>query len=463
MKNRSNTFGIIAFVAVIVSTFTFTTCATSGALAGIVSLDQAIQKASQDIENNVQIGMKIAVLNFSSTSEQFSAYVLEELSDYLVKGKKLVVVDRKELDLIRQEEQFQMSGEVSDESAQAIGKKLGAQLIVSGSLTPMGNTYRFRIRVLNVESAAIEAASSSDIDTKERKVALLFANTQTVKEEPKEEPSPSYYVNTNGNDLYEGTSEGRPFKTLNHAIMRAAESDIKIITVIGTLDSRSEGTKNDAEDIFFTSYSFSSAEPPEILITGKKDAASNEKAVLSGREITDKNVFRIYSGIFRFENIEISGGQGKDAIGIILWPPRYTLNYVPGLNEKYHVPPKVTLGSGTVIRNNEGGGILVGYNSNCVIDGGDIHDNKATGVRVALGNLSIQKGTINDNGFVGVYIEREGNVSMTGGTITNNGAHGVLVDTGCTFNQTGGTIRGNKTLGFLPEIVRQKDTKGTNL
>ena len=160
---------IVVVISIYASLIMFS-CVTNGVTTvRTVLLDQAIRAAAENIENSVQIGQKIAVLNFSSPSEQFSAYVLEELSDQLVNGRRLVVVDRRELELIRQEENFQMSGEVSYESAQAIGKKLGAQLIVSGSLTAMGNAYRFRIRVLNVESAAIEASFPADLNTREEK------------------------------------------------------------------------------------------------------------------------------------------------------------------------------------------------------------------------------------------------------------------------------------------------------
>ena len=86
-------------------------CATGGVgVGGTVPLDQAIREAAHNIENNVAAGQKIAVLNFSSPTDQFSEYVVDELSIQLANGKKLVVVDRRELDLIRQEEQFQMSG-----------------------------------------------------------------------------------------------------------------------------------------------------------------------------------------------------------------------------------------------------------------------------------------------------------------------------------------------------------------
>jgi TolB-like protein len=159
--------------------FALTACATTKA-SQTVTLDEAIQEAAQNIENTVQAGQKIAVLNFTSPTEQFSAYVIDELSIQLANGRKVVVVDRRELDLIRQEERFQLSGEVSDESALSIGKKLGAQFIVSGSLNAMGNAYRFRVRVLNVENAVVEVGSTADLSTGETKVAFMLSDTRPV-------------------------------------------------------------------------------------------------------------------------------------------------------------------------------------------------------------------------------------------------------------------------------------------
>jgi formylglycine-generating enzyme required for sulfatase activity len=167
---------------IFVLTLLAVSCVTKDKDAGsTVLLDQAIQKAAAEIEENADLGQRIALLNFSSASVQFSEYVLEELSSCLVRGRKVVVVDRRELDLIRQEEQFQMSGEVSDESAQAIGKKLGAQLIVSGSLSDIGSEYRFRIKVLNVQSAVIETLSFWNINPNEARVSYLMSGSGSVR------------------------------------------------------------------------------------------------------------------------------------------------------------------------------------------------------------------------------------------------------------------------------------------
>ena len=138
------------------------TCASAGK-SGPANLDAAIQQASKKINDTLPAGTKVALLNFTSGSDILSDYVIEEMSIALVDGRKLTVVDRKEIDLIRGEMNFQMSGEVSDESAQEIGKLLGAQSIVSGSLVNMGDTHRFRTKVINVNSAAIETSASISV------------------------------------------------------------------------------------------------------------------------------------------------------------------------------------------------------------------------------------------------------------------------------------------------------------
>ncbi|MDR1179580.1 MAG: hypothetical protein LBK44_03680, partial [Spirochaetales bacterium] len=137
-------------------------CALAGCLSSdfnAIPLGEAIELSAQEIETALPNGVKIAVLSFKSDSGRLSDYVIEELMGTLVKGRKVVVVDRNSLDLVRQEWNFQSSGEVSDDSAQSIGKMLGAQAVVSGNLIDLGNAYRFRIYSLNVETAAREASA----------------------------------------------------------------------------------------------------------------------------------------------------------------------------------------------------------------------------------------------------------------------------------------------------------------
>ena len=149
----------------------------AGALhAQQLTLDETVKRAARGIEEVLPQRALVAVLNFASPSEAFSDYVIEELTGELVMGRKVTIVDRRSLALISQEMNLQLSGDVSDESAQAIGKLLGAQSIVSGSLTNMGVYHRFRIRVINVETAAIQTQVSLDLQNSSQ-VAFLLGGT----------------------------------------------------------------------------------------------------------------------------------------------------------------------------------------------------------------------------------------------------------------------------------------------
>jgi hypothetical protein len=73
------------------------------------------------------------------------------------------VVDRQQLNTIRAELEFHTSGEVSDESAQSIGQMLGAQIIISGAVSQIGDLYRLRVRALSVQSAQIAGQFNRNI------------------------------------------------------------------------------------------------------------------------------------------------------------------------------------------------------------------------------------------------------------------------------------------------------------
>jgi TolB-like protein len=139
----------------------------------MLSLDDAIQKSSLEIAGNLKPGTIIAVLTVASESEKITEYIIEELTTYLPKNNNITIVDRENLDLLQQEIDFQLSGEVSDESAQAIGKKLGAQSIVYGTLTKVLGNYRLRMKTINVETAVIESATSYDIGSNDRNITML--------------------------------------------------------------------------------------------------------------------------------------------------------------------------------------------------------------------------------------------------------------------------------------------------
>jgi len=141
-----------------------------------VTLDTAINNTGKELSSKLKQGSKVAILSMSSSSVRLSTYVIEELTSALVNQRQVTVVDRSQLDLLQREMNFQYSGEVSDASAQAIGKKLGAQAIITGSFEPLSDFYRFRVKVIEVETAVISITYSANVQN-DRIVASLMSDS----------------------------------------------------------------------------------------------------------------------------------------------------------------------------------------------------------------------------------------------------------------------------------------------
>ncbi|MDR0503468.1 MAG: penicillin-binding protein activator LpoB, partial [Treponema sp.] len=135
----------------------------AGAFTQTITLDNALRGATDEVANNLRRGNRVAILSMRCSSYRMSNYLMEELTNALVNQRLFTVVDRAQMELIQEEMQFQMSGEVSDASAQAIGQKLGAQAIITGTFDSIGDFYRFRVRVIEIETAAIRVTFSANV------------------------------------------------------------------------------------------------------------------------------------------------------------------------------------------------------------------------------------------------------------------------------------------------------------
>jgi hypothetical protein len=140
---------------------------------GGMDLDAAIREAAAQMGENIPRGTKVALVSMASSSAQFSEYVISRLEAALVSGKKLVVVDRANLDKVREELGFQLSGEVDDSSAKSIGKLLGAGAIVTGAFANLGDMYSLTLKAINIETATVAVSYPADIAQSTRIETLL--------------------------------------------------------------------------------------------------------------------------------------------------------------------------------------------------------------------------------------------------------------------------------------------------
>ncbi|MDR0759869.1 MAG: CsgG/HfaB family protein [Treponema sp.] len=123
-------------------------------------IEGAIYRSAEQFANELPNKAVVAILNISTTNED-AEFIIEELEHYLsTMGASFALVDRRGLEAIRQEQNFQVSGEVSDSSAVSIGNMLGATVVITGSTSGSANNRRLRLRALDVETSRIVSSSN---------------------------------------------------------------------------------------------------------------------------------------------------------------------------------------------------------------------------------------------------------------------------------------------------------------
>ena len=117
------------------------------------NIDIAVLEGSKYLISKVSENTKVAIVNIQSPTINLSNYVIDSISMHLLNLNKFILIERAELDILKKEQMYQLSGEVSDETAISIGKQIGAKYIITGSVLPLGNKYSFRIKIINAETA----------------------------------------------------------------------------------------------------------------------------------------------------------------------------------------------------------------------------------------------------------------------------------------------------------------------
>jgi len=149
----------------------------TGVFSQVLSLDNAIERAVNDIKQGVPRGTKIAVVNITTEFVDISDYVVNELIVQLVNARMFQVVPRSEVELKanQQELNFQMSGYVSDQSAKSIGKFLAAGSIITGNFSKdSSNSYRLIINAVDVESFTYQSSYRASIANDNKTKSLVM-------------------------------------------------------------------------------------------------------------------------------------------------------------------------------------------------------------------------------------------------------------------------------------------------
>jgi TolB-like protein len=156
--------------------------------------EREITYAANSLAHSLSVTPKtpVAVVDFTDLQgnvTQLGRYLADELEGALVDtGSGIDLVDRTRLKAILQEYKLASTGLIDPATARKVGNISGAKLLITGTLTPLGNTVRFSIKVLNTTDGRIVAATSGYILRTPAIADLL--NQGTAVESPRNAVAP---------------------------------------------------------------------------------------------------------------------------------------------------------------------------------------------------------------------------------------------------------------------------------
>jgi len=154
-----------------------------------IGLDKALQQTVNLIYTSINTGARIFISDVQANSLSLTEYTTNKLVVMVLNDKRkdnLVVVERntQNLALMNKEINYQLSGEVSDETALSLGRKLGAEVIITGDIKQFSENFILHIRIVHIESGRILGVINETIKSDKELKPYLLKNTISNKTKP---------------------------------------------------------------------------------------------------------------------------------------------------------------------------------------------------------------------------------------------------------------------------------------
>jgi TolB-like protein len=150
-----------------------------------LAYEDEIKSLTADLAKKITgAGKKVvAVVDFvdlQGNVTELGRFLAEELSVSLASSDNgFEVVDRTNLKAIIKESKLSLTGLIDPATAQKIGKIAGTDALITGTLTPFGDSVRLAVKVLDTGTAKIITASTINI-AKTKAIEDLFSNSITT-------------------------------------------------------------------------------------------------------------------------------------------------------------------------------------------------------------------------------------------------------------------------------------------
>jgi TolB-like protein len=131
--------------------------------------EREIENLSSILANAINNSGKknIAVVDFTDLQgnvNELGRFIAEELSGGLINASKnFDVIDRNHLKSLMAEHKLSMSGLIDPNTVKKLGKIAGAEVMVTGSLTPFGDSIRVSCKAIDTTTARVIGVAKADI------------------------------------------------------------------------------------------------------------------------------------------------------------------------------------------------------------------------------------------------------------------------------------------------------------
>ncbi|HEX8187738.1 MAG TPA: FlgO family outer membrane protein, partial [Pyrinomonadaceae bacterium] len=166
----------------------------SAAVRAQDGLNKRVDELGQQIAAKMTARQKttVAVVEFTDlqgNTTDFGRFLAEELITRLMETEKFRVIERQLLNKIIAEQKLSLTGVIDPASAKQLGKILGVEAIVAGTVTNLSQSLKVNARLVSTETGEIFSVASAEI-FKDESVTGLLANGGGASPAPAPKPTP---------------------------------------------------------------------------------------------------------------------------------------------------------------------------------------------------------------------------------------------------------------------------------
>ncbi len=132
---------------------------------------------------NKTVAVADAFLDLQGNETELGRFLAEELSIAMSRTQGLRVIDRAHLKALLQEHKLASTG-IIDPATQKKLEIAGVHVLITGTITPFGDSVRCAIKALNIATAQIEAASTAEIPRTKTIEELLSRGISAMPNQP---------------------------------------------------------------------------------------------------------------------------------------------------------------------------------------------------------------------------------------------------------------------------------------